>query len=587
MARGDRPVASAPVSWPLVERRRSEPTSPPDGVERRGPRPLIEPLETPTLTAAPLWPFRLAALAGAIARAASNHDWSKSALIVAAVVTTGYTIMSIVRPVPYRNDTKIRLRIVVEQAMFTVVILVTGAWASPFALCLVPTGMLAGFAAGGLFSAQVAAASVAAITVQHVPAVGVRQGLQDGALWAGLLALVAFTSGLAHRAARDSVRQQQLAMDRVSMLTEANSLLFNLQRIAQTLPASLDLDDVLDSTVSRINAMVQYDALAVFLFDRGGTALPIRTEGFEQLVGYQRDEVPAGIEAAITSPKPIRAGFAAGDGVSGQAVSGLYAALRARGALVGLIALESNLPDHFGPQQVETLHGLTEPFGIAIDNARMFRQIRTLAADEERSRIARDLHDHIGSSLAMIGFEVDRASSIARDDDAIGPVLRELRAQVSAVVVDVRDTLYDLRSEVTDTKDLAVLLEDFLPRVERRSGIATTHRCRIEGRLPLMQEREIWQIVREAIGNAERHSQAATLSVTIHETQDSFTAVVRDDGIGLGKTTPRADSYGMVGMQERAARIGASIAVRAPSSGGTEIRVDMQHDEGGTRWDSQ
>src|SRR3954452_14357725 len=135
----------------------------------------------------------------------------------------------------------------------------------------------------------------------------------------------------------------------------------------------------------------------------------------------------------------------------------------------------------------------------------MSRHIRRTAADEERSRIARDLHDHIGSSLATIGFEVDRAASIAHDAKKVEPVLRELRAQVTAVVAEVRETLYDLRTELTEANDLGALLNDYLPRVQVRSGIITTHRVTIEGRVPLLQEREIWQIVREAITNVERH----------------------------------------------------------------------------------
>ena len=80
-------------------------------------------------------------------------------------------------------------------------------------------------------------------------------------------------------------------------------------------------------------------------------------------------------------------------GISAAARSGLYVALRARGVLVGLVAVEFNASGGFREHQSEVVHGLSEPFGIAIDNARMFRGIRTLAADEERSRIARDLHD--------------------------------------------------------------------------------------------------------------------------------------------------------------------------------------------------
>ena len=161
-----------------------------------------------------------------------------------------YTAITCLRPIPYRDDSRVRALIGFEQVLCTVLILATGSWSSPFALCLVPAGMLAGFAAGWLFSAELAACAVASITLQEAATKGVANALQDAAVWAALLGMVAFTSGLAHRAALDSARQQRLAQDRVSMLAEANSLLFALQRVAQTLPASLDLDEVLDSTIS-------------------------------------------------------------------------------------------------------------------------------------------------------------------------------------------------------------------------------------------------------------------------------------------------------------------------------------------------
>ena len=249
------------LSWPLVERRRVH-ASPPGGVERRAARaPAPAPAPTPSLTAAPLWPFRLAAVAGALARSREDYSWDNWKLIVASVVVTVYAIVACIRPVPYRDDTKVRARIIAEQAMHLIVVLATGAWASPFALCLIPTGMLAGFAAGGFFSAQLGVAAIAAVTARHINEVNARDGLTSGLLWAGLLGLVAFTSGLTHRAGLEAARQQQLALDRVSRLAEANSLLFSLQRVAQTLPASLDLDDVLDSTVQRMQAMVRHDAL--------------------------------------------------------------------------------------------------------------------------------------------------------------------------------------------------------------------------------------------------------------------------------------------------------------------------------------
>jgi signal transduction histidine kinase len=577
-----------PLSWPLVERRRVH-AAPPGGVERRASARPPTPPPIPSLAAAPLWPFRLLAVAGAIAHARSDYSWDNWRLIGATVIVSVYAIVTCLRPVPYRDDSKVRMRIIGEQALHLIVVLGTGAWSSPFALCLIPSGMLAGFAAGGFFSAELAVAAIAAVTAKHVNAVGFGLGLRDGSLWTGLLGLVAFTSGLTHRAGLEAARQQQLALDRVSRLAEANSLLFSLQRVAQTLPASLDLDDVLDSTVQRMQAMVRHDALSVFLVNATDRAVePIRALGFSPPPSFQLDRLPEGLRAAMDSPRTVRIDdLSFRGGVSASARSGLYAALRARGALVGLIAVEADQTDSFGQQQAEIVHGLTEPFGIAIDNARMFGRIRTLAADEERSRIARDLHDHIGSSLAMIGFEIDRARSIAADGGEVVSVLEDLRTQVTAVVSDVRDTLFDLRTEVTDTYDLASIVRDFLTRVQQRTGIITDHDVRVAGRLPLLQEREMWQIAREAITNVERHSQAKHLTVTVNETPTSASITVRDDGVGLGVHTSRADSYGIIGMRERAARIGAELSIRPSVRGGTEIQVHLRSDDRRQRWDSR
>ncbi|HEY7625617.1 MAG TPA: histidine kinase [Ilumatobacteraceae bacterium] len=586
-ARGGEPTQRE-LSWPLVERRRVQ-APPPGGIERRAPRPATAPAPVPSLTAAPLWPFRLAAVAGAIARSRTEYSWDNWKLISATAIVSVYAIVTCLRPVPYRDDSRVRLRIVGEQAIHLIVVLATGAWASPFALCLIPSGMLAGFAAGGFFSAQLAIAAIAAVTAKDVDAIGFVDGMRDGLLWTGLLGLVAFTSGLTHRAGLEAARQQQLALDRVSRLAEANSLLFSLQRVAQTLPASLDLDDVLDSTVQRLQAMVRHDAVSVFLVNATDRAVePIRAIGFTPPPSFQLDRLPEGLRAAMDSPRTVRIDdLSFRGGVSASARSGLYAALRARGALVGLIAVEADQTDSFGQQQAEIVHGLTEPFGIAIDNARMFGRIRTLAADEERSRIARDLHDHIGSSLAMIGYEIDRAQSIASDGGEIVPVLEDLRKQVTAVVSDVRDTLFDLRTEVTDTYDLAAIVRDFLTRVQQRTGIITDHDVQIAGRLPLIQEREMWQIAREAITNVERHSQAKHLTVTVNETSTSASISVRDDGVGLGLHTSRADSYGIIGMRERAARIGAELSIRPSVRGGTEIQVHLRTDDRRQRWDSR
>src|SRR3546814_7719320 len=94
-----------------------------------------------------------------------------------------------------------------------------------------------------------------------------------------------------------------------------------------------------------------------------------------------------------------------GPGLSPSSLSGLYAVLPARGSITGLVSVEHREARKYSQRDIELLAGLVEPAALAIDNARWFGRLRTVGADEERTRIARDLHARIGQSL-----EIGRAS---------------------------------------------------------------------------------------------------------------------------------------------------------------------------------
>jgi len=530
-----------------------------------------------TVSAPTLWPLRALAIVGAIVQAFDDYSWKRWELAAASIAVILYAGATAIHPIPYRDENRVRLRIVVEQAFHTFIVLLTGAWTSPFALCLVPTGMLAGFAAGTTFAAQLAGGTVIVVSVQHILQDGARAGLQASVLWASLLGLVAFASGLSHRAAVDAARQQRLALVRVSRLAEANSLLFALQRLAQTMPASLDLDEVVDSTFGRIEAIMPADSVSLYLLDDAQEQLVLyRNRGSMARSTVALADVPASLRSALEAPRTIRAAeIGAGAGMSPEARSGVYTALRARGSVTGALAVESEHADGFTQQHVEILHGLAEAFGIAVDNARLFRRIRTATADEERSRIARDLHDQVGSSLAFLGFEIDRAQAVAERGEEIGPILAELRVHLTDVIKDIRETLYDLRTDVTDERDLGTTIREHLARVQARRGLTTELHLDARQRPPRRQEHELWQITLEAITNVERHAQADSVRVAYTVADGHARLEIADDGVGLNTAAVRTDRYGMVGMRERADSIGAHITIGPNAPRGARVLVEL------------
>jgi signal transduction histidine kinase len=580
---------SSDVTYPLVERRRRN-AGAPEGLERRRDRiaelASNEVMSTPSqlIEAPPLAPFRWGALVVGLVGSADDvldNFFPTGAVLLVLAAYANYTT---IRPIPYRDDRPTRTLVGFDVLIHLGAVMLTGNWSSPFAFTLIPSTLLAGFAAGPVYAFQLVGASAGIVTIRYMIETSIRDDYGTALAWCGVLALVALTSGLARRVSQDAQRQQLIALDRLGKLAEANALLFSLQRVAQTLPASLDLDDVLDSTLTRLRPLIDADAVTVLLYsdpDRSWDA--VRTRGYRGPGGYSTEQLALPLRDAMLSSRSITVADLSkdGPGVADGMASGIYASLRARGTLMGLVALESREPNFFAVQHAELLNGFIEPFGIAIDNARLFRRLRSIGADEERSRIARELHDRIGNALAMIGFEVDRLTMQAQRGGDVATPLSELRQQVSAVVGDVREALYDLRTDVSEAQDLVATLTMFCERVRNRSPLDVEFQPNATHRLPLLQERELWQISREAITNVERHARADSLKVTWMCRPDAAELLIADNGQGFVKGSGRPDSYGLVGMRERAASVNAVLDISSELGVGTTIRVSMGSETGG------
>src|SRR5205085_2151748 len=144
-------------------------------------------------------------------------------------------------------------------------------------------------------------------------------------------------------------------------------------------------------------------------------------------------------------------------------------ALRSRGSLVGALAVEHERPGTFSEADGELMGSIAAPIALAVDNALLFARLRTLGAETERARIARDLHDRVAQSLVYVTFELERFSTAEMPPDR--DALVELHTVVHTMVSELRDTLADLRATVTATDDLASVAERQLERLAQRYGL--------------------------------------------------------------------------------------------------------------------
>ena len=507
--------------------------------------------------------------------AADIHDNNATtALWCLAVVA--YAGLRTIRPMRVEDDLQSAIAIGVEVVLHVVVVVSTGYWDSPFVFSLVTAIIIAGFARGFIFALLFATLSLASVTSTEF----LRTDSPDVRLagqWAALTVLIAVVAGYTRRISGEADRQQTLALDRLGRLSDANALLFSLHRVAQSLPASLDLDEALDSTMGRLRDLFDFTAAAVLLLDDADRGWVVsRREGTRLPPRIPVDELPAAMATAVaqrgsvSEPNLLVTG---GPGLAPRMYSGIYTVLLARGAVIGLVSLEHTEANHFTERDVELLKGFAEPAALALDNARWFARLRTVGAEEERTRIARDLHDRIGQSLAYLAFELDRIVKSDGRGDQVGPSLEQLRSDIRDVIREVRDTLYDLRTDVSEDHDMLSVLNLYLQRVRERSKLDVVLRSEETGRLPLAQEREMFRIAQEALANIEKHAEATQVTITWQCAGHAAVLDIADNGKGfpIGQAG-RLDSYGLIGMRERAASIGATLHVESDLGVGTRVR---------------
>lgn len=478
------------------------------------------------------------------------------------------------RPVQGRSTFGLLRSVGIESVLTTAAVVSTGGWDSSFAFCLVNVPIVVGLARG-LYALVLTALIVAIITAADVAR---QQELTtDASQWAVELLLVSLIAGYARRILGENEEERSRNLNRIGQLADANALLFSLHRVAQSLPASLDLDEALDATMGRLHDLFDFDAAALLVLDdTDGSWLVARRDRMRLPGRLTTEELPRPLQRAVALRTIVRETnllASGGPGLAPSLTSGLYNVLVARGAVIGLVSIEHIAPDHYSERDVELLEGFAEPAALALDNARWFGRLRTVGAEEERNRIARDLHDRIGQSLAYLAFELDRIVKYHDKGEPVGDPLVQLREDVRSVIGEVRDTLYDLRTDVSETQGFLQTLELFAARVRERATVDIRVRAEERGRLPIPQERELFRIAQEALVNVERHSEAEHVTVVWRCDGRSAELFIIDDGVGFGVgRSGRLDSYGLTGMRERAAAIGGRLDIESSPGHGTRIR---------------
>lgn len=194
------------------------------------------------------------------------------------------------------------------------------------------------------------------------------------------------------------------------------------------------------------------------------------------------------------------------------------------------------------------------------------------AIQEERARIARDLHDGLAQGFTSVGLHLD-ALRVTVSDPAANQVVERARSILDRCQAETRTAIWNLRAQTASRISVAEAIERVVRKAAEESGASITFR--VDGVPPVadaVAEHEMPLIVQEAITNALRHGRAAHVSVVLTTTEGLQLSIMDDGG---GMKAPRPGGFGLTSMRERAARVGGMLAVESAEGEGTEVRLTV------------
>jgi PAS domain S-box-containing protein len=226
---------------------------------------------------------------------------------------------------------------------------------------------------------------------------------------------------------------------------------------------------------------------------------------------------------------------------------------------------------------------------LAEEDRRDLQQRLTTAQEDERRRIARELHDQMGQHLTALGLGLKVVKDATPDTSPTRVRLQGLQALTDLIGREIHHLALELRPTALDDLGLQAALANYAEGWSERSGIEVDfHGTGLDGiRLPVLIETALYRVVQEALTNVLKHSAAQRVSVVLQRSPGQVSAVVEDDGRGFDTdSVPSASAaerrLGLLGMRERVALVGGTLTVESDVGRGTTViaRIPLQNGNG-------
>ena len=253
--------------------------------------------------------------------------------------------------------------------------------------------------------------------------------------------------------------------------------------------------------------------------------------------------------------------------------------LRDGSRLIGLLTM--SVPDRvtLEPWQIQLVEGVAQHLAMAMGKQRRTEQYHRLALLEERTTIARELHDSLAQGLTYMKIQVSRLQNMLQQIDAppnVTETVQDLRLSLNDAYRELRELLTTFRIRMDDS-GLNRALESSIREYAKRGHLEIALNNGVaDGELGVNAEIHVLQIVREALANVVKHAGATSAQVALRHLPEGLIRIsIADDGQGMGDAPSEHGHYGLMIMHERARKLNSTLRIETPAGGGTRVFLDI------------
>lgn len=402
-------------------------------------------------------------------------------------------------------------------------------------------------------------------------------------------------------------RQQRLAVAverRTQELAEAHQLLEKrvkerthelqtLLDVSRNVASTLDFPSLLSLLLDQVLEVVDFSGLVVYL---------VRDEGVlevEQYYGQQHGKQRRSIRPVdfLDLQEPVIIGDARANGPetalwrrmadehpdngAAQPGSAMLVPLLLKDRLLGVLVFEHRVPHYYTPRHGELAMAMASHVAVAIENARLYEQAHSLAALQERQKLARELHDSVSQALYGIGLGAHTALELLGQDEAeLEPAALRQPLEYSlslarAAQAEMRALIFELRPDSLEVEGLLPALTRMTEALHERHQLEIQTTFEVEPDLSVAHKEVLYRVAQEALNNIVKHADADRATVSLAIVEGDVVLEISDDGVGFAPEGDYPGHLGLQSMHERMDEAGGRLQVESEPGKGSLVRARL------------